>query len=463
MKEDSFGSVLIVVMITSFIAPFTGNAINIAIPAIAGEFHSTPVLLNMVVASYIIASAAFLLPFGRLGDIIGRRKVFIAGMVSFTITSFLCAIAFSLHSLILFRILQGVASAMIFGTSMAILISYVRPQERGKVIGLTVAATYLGLSLGPVLGGVMTAYLSWRSIFYFNSLIGLFVVFFTLLKIQRDPSSAQKESFDLIGSVLCVAGIVSILYGVSYISSVLWAKYIFLAGLVILFIFIRYEMSLRFPLIKIEMFTHNIPFAFSNLAALINYSATFASTYMMSLYLQTVMGYSPETAGLILLAQPIVMAILSPYAGRLSDRKQPRMVASWGMGITIVGLFIFIFLTESTPVEIVIVNLMLSGLGFALFSSPNTKAVMSSVSKSFYGVASSTLGTMRLVGQAISMTIVTLITSLFMESLKIGDSNYVTQYLKSSRVAFVVFTVICCLGIFASLARGSMETLENDA
>jgi drug resistance transporter, EmrB/QacA subfamily len=463
MKENSLRSVLIVVMITSFITPFTGNAINIAIPAIASEFHSTPVLLNMVVASYIIASAAFLLPFGRLGDIIGRRKVFVVGMVSFTVTSFFCAIAFSLESLILFRVLQGVASAMIFGTSMAILISFVPPQERGKVIGLTVSSTYLGLSLGPVLGGFITAYLSWRFIFYFNSLLGLFVAIFTLLKVPSDSNTTPKETFDLVGSVLCVAGIVSILYGVSSISSVFWTRYVLLAGLVLFIIFIRYEMSLTSPLIKIEMFTRNVPFAFSNLAALINYAATFASTYMMSLYLQTVMGYNPETAGLILLAQPIVMAILSPYAGKLSDRKQPRMVASWGMGITAIGLFIFIFLSRSTPIGLVIANLMLIGLGFALFSSPNTKAVMSSVSKTFYGVASSTLGTMRLVGQAISMTIVTLITSLYMETLNIGSSNYVIQYLKSSKTAFVVFTVICCLGIFASLARGSMETSENYA
>ena len=461
MKENSLRSVLIVVMITSFITPFTGNAINIAIPAMANEFHSAPVMLNMVVASYIIASAAFLLPFGRLGDIVGRRKVFFIGMVLFTITSFLCAIAFSLQSLILFRVLQGVASAMIFGTSMAILISFAPPQERGKVIGLTVSATYLGLSLGPVLGGFMTAYLSWRVIFYFNCLIGLFVAVFTLLKVPRDLSRAQEETFDLIGSVLCVTGIVSILYGVSSISSVYLARYILLVGLVLFIVFIRYEMSLKFPLIKIEMFTRNIPFAFSNLAALINYAATFASTFMMSLYLQTVMGFSPEKAGIILLAQPIVMAILSPYAGKLSDRKQPRMVASWGMGITTIGLFFFVFLSERTPVGLVVANLMFIGLGFALFSSPNTKAVMSSVSKSFYGVASSTLGTMRLVGQAISMTIVTLITSLFMNNSDLGSVDYISQYLKSSKTAFVVFTLICCVGIIASMARGSIDSSEN--
>lgn len=462
MKENSLRSVLIVVMITSFITPFTGNAINIAIPAIAKEFHSTPVMLNMVVASYIIASAAFLLPFGRLGDIIGRRKVFIIGTVFFAITSFLCAIAFSLQTLILFRILQGVASAMIFGTSIAILTFFAPPQERGKLIGLSVSATYLGLSLGPVLGGVMTSYLSWRVIFYFNCLLGLFVAILTLLKVPGEPITAQNETFDIIGSVLCAAGIVSILYGISSLTSVSWAKYILLVGLVLFLIFIRYEISLKYPLIKIGLFTRNVPFAFSNLAALINYAATFASTYMMSLYLQTVMGYSPETAGLILLAQPIIMAILSPYAGKLSDRKQPRIVASWGMGLTTIGLFVFIFLSKSTSMGIVIANLMLIGLGFALFSSPNTKAVMSSVDKSFYGVASSTLATMRLVGQAISMTIVTLITTLFMGTLNIGSQDYIAQFLKSSKASFIVFSVICCFGIIASLARGSMETMGSD-
>ncbi|MDP4128323.1 MAG: MFS transporter, partial [Bacillota bacterium] len=399
----------------------------------------------------------------RLCDIVGIRKVFVIGMFLFTITSFLCAVDFYPESLILFRVLQGVTSSMIFGTSMAILISFVPPQERGKVIGLTVSATYLGLSLGPVLGGFMTSYLNWRAIFYFNCLIGLFVGVFTLFKVQKDQSSAQEETFDLVGSVLCVAGLVSILYGVSSITSVYWARYILLAGLVLFIVFIRYEMTLKFPLIKIEMFTCNVPFAYSNLAALINYSATFATTFLMSLYLQTVVGFSPEKAGMILLAQPIVMAVLSPYAGKLSDRKQPRIVASWGMGITTIGLFIFIFLNETTPVGLVIANLMLIGLGFALFSSPNTKAVMSSVSKRFFGVASSTLGTMRLVGQAVSMTIVTLITSLFMKNSHIGSVDYVTRYLKSSKTAFIVFTIICAFGIIASMARGSMESSENNS
>lgn len=463
MKESSISSVLIVVMITSFLAPFTGNAINLAIPAIAGEFHNTPVMLNFVVTSYILASAAFLLPFGRLGDIVGRRKVFVIGMFFFTIASFLCAIAFSLNSLILFRVFQGIASSMVFGTSMAILISSVPQHESGKAIGVTVSATYIGLSLGPVLGGFITAYLNWRVIFYFNGCIGLFVVIFTLLKVGEDSSRAQGETFDLIGSMLCVAGIVSILYGVSSVSSIIWAKYILLAGLVLFIVFIRYEMKIKFPLIKIGMFTHNATFSFSNLAALINYSATFALSFLMSLYLQTIIGFSPEIAGLILLAQPLVMAILSPFAGRLSDRVQPRIVASWGMSLTTIGLFIVMFFNEHSPVWLIIANLILIGVGFALFSSPNTKAVMSSIEKNFYGVASSTLGTMRLVGQAISMTIVTLITSLFMRNTTIGSVDYVTQYLKSSKIAFLVFTLICFAGIFASLARGSIEfSKESD-
>jgi len=207
--------------------------------------------------------------------------------------------------------------------------------------------------------------------------------------------------------------------------------------------------------LNIRLFSGNITFAFSNLAAFINYSATYAVGFVLSLHLQVVMGYNSQSAGLILLSQPVIMALLSPFAGKLSDRVEPRIVSSWGMALTTAGLLFFCFLTGSTPIWMVVLNLALLGTGFALFSSPNSNAVMGSVEKRFYGVASSTLGTMRLTGNAISMAVITLLIALFVGNVKLSP-EYSESLVKSARTAFAVFTVLCFGGVFASLARGNV-------
>lgn len=447
---------LITVMVASFSTPFMGSAINLAIPSIGREFNSTALMLSWVVSSYLLATAAFLLPFGRLADISGRKKVFILGVIIFTLSSLLCGLAWSIQSLIWFRILQGIGSAMTFGTGMAILTSVFPPQERGRVLGINVATVYTGLSLGPVLGGAMNQHLGWASIFFLNTAIGL-VTYISAIKIKGEWAGAKGESFDITGSVLYMIGLVAFLYAFSSIATAVLAKYILVIGLGLLILFVRHEMKSKQPLININLFSQNITFALSNLAALINYSATFAVTFLLSLYLQVVMGYSSSTAGLILLAQPIIMALLSPFAGSLSDRMEPRIVSSWGMGLTTLGLFFLGFISRSTPLWLLVVNLMVLGTGFALFSSPNMNAIMGSVEKRFYGVASSTSGTMRLIGQAISVATATLIIDLYVGSAQLGPAT-ADMLQKSVNVSFIVFAVTCIGGIFASLARGNINT-----
>jgi len=448
---------LLVAAMASFLTPFMGSAVNLAIPSIGKEFNSTAFLLSWVATSYILASAAFLVPFGRLGDIVGRKKVFILGIASFGISSMLCGLAWSIEVLIIFRVFQGIGSAMIFGTAMAILTSVFSPQERGKVLGINVATVYIGLSLGPVLGGAMNHNFGWQSIFYFTAVISVFAVLLTFVKLKGEWAGARGERFDFTGAVLYSTGLVIILYGVSSIASSEWAKYIVGFGLIILVIFIRHEINIKQPVLNIKLFSENVTFAFSNLAALINYSATFAVGFILSLHLQVVMGYNSQTAGFILLSQPVIMVILSPFAGILSDRVQPRVVSSWGMSITTVALFLFSFLSQKTPIWLVIAYLMLLGVGLAFFSSPNTNAVMGSVEKKFYGVASSTIGTMRLAGQAVSMAIVTLLLALYVGNVELNQVC-INLLVKGNKILFIVFTFICFAGIFASLARGNVNT-----
>jgi MFS family permease len=246
------------------------------------------------------------------------------------------------------------------------------------------------------------------------------------------------------------------MYGFSLLPAMSGAGLI-LIGVLGISAFVVWELRVEIPVLDINLFRDNTVFAFSNMAALINYSATFAVGFLLSLYLQYIKGLNPQNTGLILVSQPIVMAIFSPLAGRLSDRIEPRIVASIGMALTAIGLFLFTFLNEKTPLEFIVASLILIGFGLALFSSPNTNAVMSSVEKRFYGVASATLGTMRLTGQMLSMGIATLIFAVYVGRVQITPEYYLL-FLKSAKAAFVIFAALCFGGIFASLARGKLRT-----
>ncbi len=462
MKQDSSLKkyAILTVTMASFLTPFMGSAINLAIPSIGREFNSGAVYLSWVVSSYLLATAAFLLPFGRLADIVGRKKIFTYGIVLFSVFSMLCGLAWSIQALIVFRIFQGIGSAMIFGTGMAILTSVFPPHERGKVLGINVATVYTGLSMGPVLGGVMNQHLGWESIFYLNAALGLVILLLAAIKLKGEWAGAAGERFDATGAVLCMVGLVAFIYGFSSIATSVWSRYILAVGVLVILVFIRHEARVEQPILNMRLFSKNITFAFSNLAALINYSATFAVGFLMSLQLQVVMGFNSQTAGLILLSQPILMALLSPFAGALSDRVQPRLIASLGMSLNAVGLFIFGFINMNTPTWFIMINLAILGTGFALFSSPNSNAIMGSVEKRYYGVASSTMGTMRLVGQAISLAIATLMIDLYLGSAQLSAEN-ANLILKSVSTSFFVFSAACLGGVFASLARGSVKAVEK--
>ncbi|NLK00174.1 MAG: MFS transporter [Clostridia bacterium] len=451
---------LICATTAAFLTPFMGSSINLAIPSIGDDFHASAYLLSWVVTSYLLASAVFLVPAGRLADLIGRKKIFVTGIAVFSVFSLFCGLAGTIEIFIFYRILQGIGSSMIFGTSMAILTSVFSPQERGRVLGINVAAVYTGLSVGPVLGGFLNHRLGWQSIFYLNFALGVFVFFLILFRLKGEWMGAEGESFDVLGSFLYTLGLLGFMYGLSSITSTDSGKFLLLAGIIILTIFVFYEIRIEYPLVNFNLFFRNITFTFSNIAALINYSASFAMTFLLSLYLQLVKGLDSQTAGLILLAQPLVMALLSPFAGTLSDRVEPRKVASLGMGITALALFVFYFIRVNTPLLLIVGNLALMGGGLALFSSPNTNAVMGSVEKRVYGVASSILGTMRLVGNTISMAVVTLMISIYVGDMEIqmASSSSIVEMIS---ISFAVFTVVCITGVFASMARGSLHTVKE--
>jgi EmrB/QacA subfamily drug resistance transporter len=447
--------VLLAATVASFLSPFTISSTNIALPTIAREFHMGAILMAWVPMSYILAGATFLLPFGKVADIYGRRKVFTCGIAIFAVASLLSGIAFSTVMFIFSVVFLGIGGAMIFGTGMAILVSVFPVSERGRVLGITIGAVYVGLSVGPFVGGFLTEHLGWRSIFLVNVPLGLAILGLVLWKLKDEWAEAKGERFDLAGSLVYCLSLVALMYGFHLLPRTTGVFFVSggIAGLVL---FLFWETKVASPVLDWTLFRHNRVFALSNAATFINYSATYAIGFLISLYLQYIKHLSPQGAGLIMVSQPVIQAIFTPYAGKLSDRMEPQTVASCGMGLTVIGLVLLAFLGENTGLWFVVVTLAVHGFGFALFSSPNTNAIMSSVEKRFYGVASGIVSTMRLLGNSFSIA-----TAMMVFSLYIGEAPITAQYhpafLVSVRVIFVIFAFLCLGGVFASLARGKMR------
>jgi EmrB/QacA subfamily drug resistance transporter len=447
--------VLVIACLASFITPFLASSVNVALPTINNDFNvPDQALLGWIVTGFLLSAAIFVVPFGRIADIFGRKKIFVLGLSIVAVSSFLCSVSNGVEMLIASRVVEGLGSAMIFGTSIAILTSVFPVQERGKVLGINVAIVYLGLSMGPLLGGIITAYAGWRFIYLGIMIYALLAALLAQRMIKGEWCCAQKGGFDIFGTILYAAMLFALMYGLTLIPDIKGAYFLGLA-LAILAVFLRWEITNENPVLKVSVFRNNTVFLFSNLAALINYSATAALAFLLSLYLQYMKGYGPELTGLILIAQPVVQAALSPLAGRLSDRVEPRIVASIGMALCVVGLALFALLTPETSIETILISLVFMGLGFAFFSSPNVNAIMSSVDKCDFGVASGMVSTMRLIGQLMSLGITMMIFSVVMGHVEIAPEQ-IGVLMISIKLAFGVFAGLCLLGTFFSLARGNL-------
>lgn len=438
-----------ITMVANFFNPFTGAAVNIALPRISAELHLGAVTMSWVTMSYLLASAVMLVPLGKVADRWGRKTVFLWGNVVFMVASFLCAIANSGEFLIVMRILQGVGTSMMVTTSMALLMSAFPPKQRGKVIGLNVASVYLGLSAAPVLGGILTQSLGWRSLFLINGSVSVLVTLAIYFAIKTEWREAEKGRFDLKGALLYVLSLILLMYGFSKIPDTL-AIVMAVAGMLGLYFFIRMEIKVPFPVLDVTMFRDNIVYALSNLSAFINYAATFAVSFVLSLYLQYGKHLTPRQAGMLLMIQPVLMALVSVFSGRLSDRFNPKWLASAGMGISVIGLSMLAFLTLDSTNTYLLIALGVLGFGFGLFSSPNTNVVMSSVENKHYGVASATLATMRNLGMMFSMAIASLSVHVFIGNKALDDST-IPLFMHSSKVIFLLFSALCLLGVFTSL------------
>jgi EmrB/QacA subfamily drug resistance transporter len=447
--------VLIIACISSFTVPFISASTHIALPTIGQEFKIDAILLSWVATSQLLATAMFLLPFGRISDIYGRKKIYLHGMIVYTIGSLMSAMSISILMLIAGRVIQGIGSAMASVSAVAILTSVFPREERGSALGITVASVYTGLSLGPFLGGLLTQHLGWRSIFWINVPLGLIVIILVLWQLKGEWAEARDERIDLPGSILYALTLLLAMYGLSRLPTNVGIGFIVVGGIGA-FIFFFIEARTNSPILDVQVFRRNPVFTFSNIAALIHYCSTFGVGFLMSLYLQYIKGLSPQNAGMILICQPIMMALFSPLAGRLSDRIEPRVIASLGMFFTSLGIFLLSLIGVNTGLPYIVFDLLLIGFGFALFSSPNVNAVMSSVEKRYFGIASGMLGTMRVIGQALSMGVIMMIFSIIIGKAQITPELY-PHFLESAKIALTIMGTLCFIGIFSSLARGKVR------
>jgi MFS family permease len=461
MERSAQQTLLAAVTATGFLTAFGFSSVNVALEQIASELDLSAVAISWVTLSAILATGALLMPMARVADFHGRMLVYNLGLAGFAVFCFASAFSPNAAVLILTRALQGVAAAFLFSTTVAMVSLAYPPETRGRALGLQVAGVYLGITLGPVLGGVITENLGWRGLFIVSGALGLVGLVAPLHKLRRlewrEPKTAP---FDIWGSVVWACALSALIIGFSYLPGMV--GYLLIAvGVVGLAGFVRLENRAADPILNVGLLRHNRVFASANAASFINYSATTAMSFLISLYLLYNRGLGAQTAGFVLVTGPFVQAVVSPIAGRLADRVEARFVASTGMGLCAAGLCAFAFLRETTPLWYVITVLCVLGLGFGLFASPIIHTIMGSVDRRYVGVAAATSSTMRVAGQSFSMGIAALVLAVVVGRQTIGVSDHV-HLLTSIRLLFLIFAVLCVIGVVASLVgpgrRGPVET-----
>ncbi len=452
--------VLLVNSMAMWMLAFMTTSINVALPSIQAELDLGAVALGWLPLAYILASAIFLVPFGKIADRFGRRLLYLLGLTIFFFSSLALVFADSYVALVAFRSAQGFGGALMFAGSVAMITLVYPPERRGMAMGINVAIVYLGQTMGPILGGVIVFNIGWRGLFLIGACYGLVNLILDLWLLRRaEWRDEGATGFDWPGSVAYAVSLSLFLLGLSWLPQVR-GVIIVVVGAVGMALFVWWETRARSPVIEVSLFRHNRVFAFSNLAGLISYASVWAMSFLISLYLQYIKGLNAQTAGLVLVTGVAVQALFSPVAGRISDRIQPRWVASGGMTLCTIGLLAFSFLVADTPYWYVVVGLVLLGLGYAFFSTPNQSSIMGSVDRKYVGIAGASVGTMRLVGQAISIALATMVLGIVVGPHTIGPADY-PNLLTAIRIIFGITTALCAVAVAASLARGSMPPHEK--
>lgn len=448
MKIDFETIVVFIAALTSFFGVFLSNGIIIGVPAIAQDFAMNNVIQNWIPTIFFLVMAVFTVPAGQISGKFGVKKSLLAGVVIFLIGSVGAALSFSTESFMLFRIVQGASVALVNVSGMAMVVSAVKPQNRGKALGFTVTGIYLATSLSPVICGSLVYNLGWRSIFYVVIPFLVLCIVLMLIKVPQEWKTYEHDKIDKVGSILYAIGILLFIYGFTNLVNQMGLIFT-VAGVVLLVIFAMWELRQTSPVFNMNLFK-NMKFTSSNIAALCSYLAIMVVTTILNYHFQYVRGWNAQMAGLILIVTPIIMAIIAPNSGKLSDRIHPQKLAAIGMAIATVALLILTFLNANTPVYLVVIAMILQGVGMGLFSSPNMNAIMSSVPPKDAPTASASQATMRTIGQTMSLGLLTLVFAWVMGSLPLS-TQYAGLIVQSSQTICLICMIACLISIFASL------------
>lgn len=448
MKLEFETYVIFISFITSFFAVFLSNGIIIGVPAIAQEFAMNNVIQNWVPTIFFLVVAVFTVPAGQISGKFGVKKSLLAGILVFLAGSIGACLAFSTESFLIFRMIQGAGVAFLNVSAMAMVVHAVKPRNRGKALGFTVTGVYLATSLSPVICGFLVHNLGWRAMFYIVIPFLLLCIVLMLWKIPKEWRTYQHDSIDKVGSILYGVGILFFIYGFTSLITT-WGKILTVLGIILLVIFGAYELRQKSPVFNMNLFK-NKKFTSSNIAALCSYLAIMVVTTILNYHFQYVRGWNAQMSGLILIITPIIMAIMAPNSGRLSDKIHPQKLAAIGIGIAAIALLILTFLDANTSIYIVVIAMILQGIGMGLFSSPNMNAIMSSVPPKDAPTASASQATMRTIGQTMSLGLLTLIFAWIMGNLELS-TQYAGMIVQSSQIICAICTIACVLAVFASL------------
>ncbi len=438
-------SVILLAAVVSFVTAFLAN-ISVALPLIARELAMSNIIQNWVATIYLLPIAILSIPLGKLTSKCGLNRSLLLGII-ITIIGIITA-CFSTEStlLLLSRVIQGIGTALINVASMALIVSAVPPQTRGQALGLNIAGVYIGLSSAPVLGGFLIYNLGWQSIFYIMLIPLIFSAY--LSASIREEWKMPVGPIDKTGSLVFSIGILLFVYGFTVINTYM-GIILLIIGALFLILFAYIELRVDNPVFDVRLLK-NSRFSSSNLASLISYLATFVITYILTYHFQYIMGFDSQMSGLLLIVTPVMMAILAPLSGRLSDRIDPQKLAAIGMAFVTVALTILCFLNDTTPLYLILTAMFLQGIGYGLFSSPNTNAIMSSVPKEETATASAALASVRVIGQTLSLGMLTVIFAFIMGNVAIVPENY-PLLMESSRISCIISAVLCVIAVIASL------------
>ena len=448
MKVNSENYVVFISFITSFFAIFLSNGIIIGVPAIASEFGMNNVIQNWIPTLFFLVVAIFTVPAGQISGKYGVKKSLMLGVLVYLIGSIGACLSFSSLSFLIFRVIQGAGVAFLNVSSMAMVVSAVKPQNRGKALGFTVTGVYLATSLSPVVCGLLVYNFGWRSMFYFVIPFLIMCLIIMVLKIPGEWKTYEHDEIDKFGSILYGIGILSFIYGFTTLVHPNGIIYTII-GIILLVIFVLWELKQKYPVFNMNLFK-NSKFTSSNIAALCSYLAMMVVTTILNYHFQYVRNWDAQMSGLILIITPIIMALIAPNAGKLSDKFNPQKLAALGMLIATVALSILSFLNGQTPLFLVIIAMILQGVGMGLFSSPNMNAIMSSVPPKYAPTASASQATMRTIGQTMSLGLLTLVFAWVMGNLELS-SKYALLIVKSSNIICIICTIACIIGVFSSL------------